>query len=157
MFVKYRKVASSRPVYYSIFGYFWSATNWDVLLTEMCYYSLLQQSIISAFQSLHFRWYVNVHTISSFTISCVLFLQFITKWNEIFIYVIIILGDPLGSPEFCIFISKDWEKSDRNFWGSYILMTLELTKCRILNNSDQIFLHLNIRKCKLDLIIYCCY
>ena len=32
----YRKVASSRPVYNSIFDYFW-----DVLLTEMCYYCLL--------------------------------------------------------------------------------------------------------------------
>ena len=41
----YRKVASSRPVYYSIFDYFWGATKWDVLLTETCYYSLLQQSI----------------------------------------------------------------------------------------------------------------
>ena len=42
----YRKVASSRPVYYSIFDYFWGATNWDVLLTETCYYCLLvlQQS-----------------------------------------------------------------------------------------------------------------
>ena len=28
----YRKVASSRPVYYSIFDYFWGATNQDVLL-----------------------------------------------------------------------------------------------------------------------------
>ena len=34
----YRKVASSRPVYYSIFDHFWGATNQDVLLTEMCYY-----------------------------------------------------------------------------------------------------------------------
>ena len=28
----YRKVASSRPVYYSIFDHFWGATNQDVLL-----------------------------------------------------------------------------------------------------------------------------
>ena len=38
---KYRKVASSIPVYYSIFNNFGDATNWDVLLTETCYYSLL--------------------------------------------------------------------------------------------------------------------
>jgi hypothetical protein len=37
---KYRKVASSRPVYYSIFDHFGGATNWDVLLTETCYYCL---------------------------------------------------------------------------------------------------------------------
>ena len=41
----YRKVASSRPVYYSIFDYFWGATNWDVLLTKTCYYYHVQQSI----------------------------------------------------------------------------------------------------------------
>ena len=35
-FFDYRKVASSRPVYYSIFELFWGATNWDVLLTETC-------------------------------------------------------------------------------------------------------------------------
>ena len=43
-FSMYRKVASSRPVYYSIFNHFWGATNWDVLLTEMCYYCHVQQS-----------------------------------------------------------------------------------------------------------------
>ena len=42
---KYRKVASSRPVYYSIFYYFWGASNWDVLLTETCHYYHVQQSI----------------------------------------------------------------------------------------------------------------
>ena len=31
-FIEYRKVASSRPVYYSIFDHFWGATNQDVLL-----------------------------------------------------------------------------------------------------------------------------
>ena len=41
--LKYRKVAISRPVYYSIFDHFWVATNQDVLLSEMCYY--VQQSI----------------------------------------------------------------------------------------------------------------
>ena len=34
----YRKVASSRPVYYSIFDHFWGATNQDVLLSKTCYY-----------------------------------------------------------------------------------------------------------------------
>ena len=38
LYIVYRKVASSRPVYYSIFDHFWGATNQDVLLTEMCYY-----------------------------------------------------------------------------------------------------------------------
>ena len=41
----YRKVASSILVYYSIFDHFWGATNWDVLLTETCYYYHLQQSM----------------------------------------------------------------------------------------------------------------
>ena len=41
----YRKVASSRPVYYSIFDHFWGATNQDVLLTEMCYYCYVQKPI----------------------------------------------------------------------------------------------------------------
>ena len=43
--LKYPKVASSRPVYYSIFDYFWGATNRDVLPTETCYYCHVQQSI----------------------------------------------------------------------------------------------------------------
>ena len=30
----YRKVVSSRPIYYSIFERFWDATNWDVLLKK---------------------------------------------------------------------------------------------------------------------------
>ena len=38
LLTKYRKVASSRPVYYSIFDHFWGATNQDVLLSETCYY-----------------------------------------------------------------------------------------------------------------------
>ena len=42
---RYRKVASSIPVYYSILNHFWGATNWDVLLTETCYYCHVQQSI----------------------------------------------------------------------------------------------------------------
>ena len=41
----YRKVGSSRLVYYSIFNHFWGATNWDVLLTETCYYYHVQKSI----------------------------------------------------------------------------------------------------------------
>ena len=48
-YLTYRKVASSIPVYYSIFYYFWGATNWDVLLTETCHYYHVQQSI---------RWWV---------------------------------------------------------------------------------------------------
>ena len=43
--IGYRKVASSRPVYYSIFDYFWGATNQDVLLTETCYYCYVQKSM----------------------------------------------------------------------------------------------------------------
>ena len=37
---------------------------------------------------------------------CPIFAIFIIKWSEIFTCLIIILGDPLDSPEFCIFISK---------------------------------------------------
>ena len=44
-FITYRKVASSRPVYYSIFDNFWGATNQDVLLNEMCYYFYVQKSM----------------------------------------------------------------------------------------------------------------
>ena len=33
----YRKVVSSRPVYYSIFEHLGSATNQDMILTETCY------------------------------------------------------------------------------------------------------------------------
>ena len=33
----YRKVASNRPVYYSIFEHFWGASNWYLLLTEGYY------------------------------------------------------------------------------------------------------------------------
>ena len=33
----YRKVASSRPVYYSIFEHVWGATNWDLPLTKSYY------------------------------------------------------------------------------------------------------------------------
>ena len=43
--ITYRKVASSRPVYYSIFDHFWGATNQDVLLSETCYYYHVQESI----------------------------------------------------------------------------------------------------------------
>ena len=91
---EYRKVASSRPVYYSIFNYFWGATNWDVLLTETCYYSFLQQSI----KWVHFQ---SLLITTSFTIACVLFLQFssqngVKSFYRAFlfmIYLIIILGD----------------------------------------------------------------
>ena len=38
---------------------------------------------------------------------CPIFAIFITKWSEIFIYLIIILGNPLGSPEFLIGILED--------------------------------------------------
>ena len=41
----YRIVVSSRPVCYSIFDHFWGAINWDVLLTETCYYCHVQQSM----------------------------------------------------------------------------------------------------------------
>ena len=44
-YFNYRKVASSIPVYYSIFDHFWGATNQDVLLTETCYYCYVQKSI----------------------------------------------------------------------------------------------------------------
>ena len=36
-----------------------------------------------------------------------IFAIFISKWSEIFIYLIMILGDSLGSPEFCIKIEKN--------------------------------------------------
>ena len=49
----YRKVASSIPVYYSILNHFWGATNWDVLLTETCYYCLVQQSRWHEFISIY--------------------------------------------------------------------------------------------------------
>ena len=39
------KVASNRTVCYSIFDYFGGATNQVVLLSEMCYYCHVQQSI----------------------------------------------------------------------------------------------------------------
>ena len=51
----YRKVASSRPVYYSIFDYFWGATNWDVLLTETCHYYHVQESIKWWVAWIHFK------------------------------------------------------------------------------------------------------
>ena len=35
---RYRKVASNRPVYYSIFNLFLGPTNRDILLTETSYY-----------------------------------------------------------------------------------------------------------------------
>ena len=44
--LNYRKVASSRPVYYSIFDHFWGATNQEVLLSETCYYCYVHQSWI---------------------------------------------------------------------------------------------------------------
>ena len=43
----YRKVASSRPVYYSIFDHFGGATNQDVLLSETCYYCYICPAINS--------------------------------------------------------------------------------------------------------------
>ena len=52
---------------------------------------------------------------------CPNFAIFITKWSKIvgrafllMIHLIRILGDPLCSPQFCIFINKDGEKSDWN-------------------------------------------
>lgn len=42
---KFRKVASSRLVYYSIFDHSWGATNQDMLLSEMCYYCHVQELI----------------------------------------------------------------------------------------------------------------
>ena len=85
---EYRKVASNIPVYYSIFDYFWGATNWNVLLTETCYYYHVQQSIK--------RWVKK-------------------RWHE--------------------FIS---------IFYNYLLF---LPKCRILKNSNQIFLNLYLWKC----------
>ena len=65
---KYRKVASSRPVYYSIFDHFWGATNQDVLLTEACYCSRLYGMLNSKWlKSLlrnlqfHNRFCINFH------------------------------------------------------------------------------------------------
>ena len=62
---------------------------------------------------------INQITISGyyilFTIACVLYLHIssqngVKSFDRVFllmIYLIIILGDSLGSPEFCIFINKD--------------------------------------------------
>ena len=113
----YRKVASSRPVYYSIFDYFLVATNWDVLLTETCYYYHVHQSIkrwvkkgwhkfISIFAN-----YIIVHRYSHLPWLVFYFCKlYLTKWSKI-------LGLSI-----LIFINKDWEKSDLNSWGSYILL-----------------------------------
>ena len=47
---EYRKVASSRPVYYSIFEHFWDATNWDVLLSKGYYLEeLLRNQFLNFF------------------------------------------------------------------------------------------------------------
>ena len=110
--INYRKVASSRPVYYSIFDHFWGATNQDVLLTETCYYCYVQKSI---------KWWVHkgLHEFSSIFVNL--------PWLALFLKISFknVLksfdGAFLLSCK-CIFISKNWEKSDRNSWGSYILV-----------------------------------
>ena len=125
----YRKVASSRPVYYSIFDLFWGATNQDVLLTEMCYYCYIQKSI---------KWWVHKGP-------CVFSSIFVnSQWLALFLQisfknVLKTLGGTFLLLWKCIFISKNWKKSDQNFWGSYILDVLFQPECRILKNSNQIF------------------
>ena len=65
-------------------------TNQDVLLFSL---TGINQITISAFQSLHIRWYVKcTYYILIYHNLCPFFAIFITKWSEIFIYLIIILG-----------------------------------------------------------------
>ena len=54
---KYRKVASSRPVYYSIFEHLGGATNWDVLLTKG-YYKKGYYSFFELYWACDFTVYV---------------------------------------------------------------------------------------------------
>ena len=107
----YRKVASSRPVYYSIFYLFWGATNQDVLLTEMCYYCYIQKSI---------KWWVHKGP-------CVFSSIFVnSQWLALFLQisfknVLKTLGGTFLLLWKCIFISKNWKNlirifEDPTFW-----------------------------------------
>ena len=107
----YRKVASSRPVYYSIFDLFWGATNQDVLLTEMCYYCYIQKSI---------KWWVHKGP-------CVFSSIFVnSQWLALFLQisfknVLKTLGGTFLLLWKCIFISKNWKNlirifEDPTFW-----------------------------------------
>ena len=104
----YRKVASSRPVYYSIFDYFWGATNQDVLLTETCYYCYVQKSMKC--------WvHKRLHEFSSIFVDL--------PWLALFLKtpfknVLKSFDRALLLSCKCIFISKIW----KNSWGSYILV-----------------------------------
>ena len=100
---RYRKVTSSRPVYYSIFDYFWGATNWDVLLTETCYYCLLQELI--NYKGIKYLAIINFNLCNILIYHSLwpIIAIFITKWSEIFWW--------------STFIN---DMSNRNSWGSYI-------------------------------------
>ena len=116
IYITYRKVASSIPVYYSILDNFWGAANWDVLLTETCYYSIV------------------------FFLDKGLLRRYIRRVRkEPFLCLNYASINYLDGVK-CIFINKDWEKSDQNSWRSYILV-LFLPECRIFKSSDQIFLN----------------
>ena len=107
----YRKVASSLPVYYSIFDLFWGATNQDVLLTEMCYYFYIQKSI---------KWWVyrGPCVFSSINVN--------SQWLALFLQisfknVLKTLDGTFLLLWKCIFISKNWKNlirifEDPTFW-----------------------------------------
>ena len=97
-FLKYRKVASSRLVYYSIFDHFWGATNRDVLLLPC--QEINQMKGLHEFSSI----FVNF---SLFALFLKIPLKNVLKSFD---------GALLLSCK-CIFISKNWKKSDS--WGSY--------------------------------------
>ena len=103
--VIYRKVASSRPVYYSIFYLFWGATNQDVLLTETCYYCYIQKSI---------KWWVHKGP-------CVFSSIFVnSQWLALFLQtpfknVLKTLDGAFLLLWKCNFISKNWKNLTRIF------------------------------------------
>ena len=102
---QYRKVASSRPVYYSIFYLFWGATNQDVLLTETCYYCYIQKSI---------KWWVHKGP-------CVFSSIFVnSQWLALFLQtpfknVLKTLDGAFLLLWKCNFISKNWKNLTRIF------------------------------------------
>ena len=84
-FLTYRKVA--RPVYYSIFDYFWGATKWDVLLTQTCYYYHVQQSIKIWVKK---RWHEFFSILANYLLYMGILIYHslcsilaVTKWNKI--------------------------------------------------------------------------
>ena len=101
----YRKVASSRPVYYSIFYLFWGATNQDVLLTETCYYCYIQKSI---------KWWMHKGP-------CVFSSIFVnSQWLALFLQtpfknVLKTLDGAFWLLWKCNFISKNWKNLTRIF------------------------------------------